>query len=510
VINLNLKLKGGIGNQLFQLNAALSLAKWFNANIRADLSAYAADSYKRLAILGDLFPEIEILPDRYSVGEVINEAPTCYDYRSIIDRISSSQSSTVTLDGYWQDRSFFNQQILGLISDRLRATSSQKLRGLIQQVSLRGNPVGVHFRRSDYRHHGTVRDSYYISVMQWLRGRDRNTAFYVFSDERNSVVDDLHKWGFKRFSLVSTGSDLKDLLLLSSLSTLVIANSTFSWWGAILSNASHVFFPHPWSKRNDYWSMFTRKNWIPVENSLETDPSVPLVTQDQVDMAWITTSESLFFEDGNPLFKSRSRMYCLGEATDQTSYDPHYVYHTAWAARRLYANPVEVHHDLGSDIRFVTIVSAFQRLIFGDIRPASFRLSGLESVKVDITRLPFADGSIKSLSCMHVVEHIGLGRYGDQLDYYGHLGAMKELQRVLAVGGLLYLVVPVGGSKIVFQAHRVFEPEQIKEAFNELNLMEFSLLTDSTEFVENAPFGLASQQSYGCGCFIFQRLSIEH
>ena len=63
---------------------------------------------------------------------------------------------------------------------------------------------------------------------------------------------------------------------------------------------------------------------------------------------------------------------------------------------------------------------------------------------MDLISLPFEDGSFHSLTCMHVVEHIGLGRYGDQVDPDGDLMAMKELERVTAKLGNLLFVVPVG------------------------------------------------------------------
>ena len=77
---------------------------------------------------------------------------------------------------------------------------------------------------------------------------------------------------------------------------------------------------------------------------------------------------------------------------------------------------------------------------------------------------------------MHVVEHIGLGRYGDPVDYDGDLKAIAELQRVLAPGGNLFFVVPVGQPRIMFNAHRVYSLRtDFVEAFNTFELKEFSL-----------------------------------
>tara|TARA_R110002096_G_scaffold152824_20_gene316261 strand:- start:14849 stop:15403 length:555 start_codon:yes stop_codon:yes gene_type:complete len=118
---------------------------------------------------------------------------------------------------------------------------------------------------------------------------------------------------------------------------------------------------------------------------------------------------------------------CLYDKTKSTSFDKHYVYHTAWAARRLSAlKPVD-HTDISSLTYFSTLVSAFIPVSFYDYRPVDIRLGNLTCNHADITALPFKNNSIRSLSCMHVIEHIGLGRYGDVLDVDGDLKAISEL-----------------------------------------------------------------------------------
>ena len=202
------------------------------------------------------------------------------------------------------------------------------------------------------------------------------------------------------------------------------------------------------------------------------------------------------------------RFPCLNEKAPSTGFDAHYVYHCAWATRNVARIQPRVHVDISSYLLFCAQLSAFLPVQFYDYRPADLHLSNLTCGREDLTRLSFADGSIKSLSCMHVVEHIGLGRYGDSLGPDDDLRAMGELKRVLAPGGNLLFVVPVGRPRVCFNAHRIYSYSQIRDAFGKLELMNFALVPDDPSgigLIENADPALADAQSYGCGCFLFRR-----
>ncbi len=194
---------------------------------------------------------------------------------------------------------------------------------------------------------------------------------------------------------------------------------------------------------------------------------------------------------------------CIKDKTVKTKFDAHYIYHTAWAARKVYEIEPKKHTDISSSLYFSGIVSAFVPIDFYDFRPADLKLSGLVARHADLTKLDFADSSIDSLSCMHTVEHVGLGRYGDPIDPTADIKAMDELKRVTAVGGSLLFVVPVGKPKIEYNAHRIYSYEQVIGFFKDFTLKEFSLITDSAEFMEHANPTLVSEQHYGCGCFWF-------
>lgn len=200
------------------------------------------------------------------------------------------------------------------------------------------------------------------------------------------------------------------------------------------------------------------------------------------------------------------RWVCLHDRTAETSFDRHYVFHPAWAARVLAKVRPSLHVDVGSSLHFVSIVSAFIPVNFYDLRPAELGLEGLQSGKGNLMSLPFAEGTIESLSCMHVIEHVGLGRYGDTMDYDGDLKAIAELKRVLAPGGNLLFVVPVGTSRIQYNAHRIYSYQSVLDLFQGYELREFALIPDHARdggLLRGASAELSDRQTYGCGCFWF-------
>lgn len=204
------------------------------------------------------------------------------------------------------------------------------------------------------------------------------------------------------------------------------------------------------------------------------------------------------------------RRPCHDDRTAATGFDRHYVYHTAWAARLLARLRPSKHVDIASSLYFAAIASAFVPVRYYEYRPVDLHLANLSCDAADLTALPFADGSIRSLSCMHVVEHVGLGRYGDPIDVDGDLRAMGELSRVLAPGGSLLLVVPVGKPRVQFNAHRIYGFAQVVAAFAGLELVEFALVPDRGDpdgdaLIVDATKAQADRQRYGCGCFWFRR-----
>ena len=200
---------------------------------------------------------------------------------------------------------------------------------------------------------------------------------------------------------------------------------------------------------------------------------------------------------------------CLNDKTSDTPFDYHYVYHTGWAARILAKTQPKEHVDISSSLYFVSIASAFVKMKFYDYRPADLVMSNLESGAADIMTLPFENDSLESLSCLHVMEHIGLGRYGDPINAAADLTAISELKRVVKPGGTLIFATPIGGkAKVMYNAHRIYTYELLEKLFEGFEIADFAVISDSPKayhFIEHAIKADADACNYGCGCFWFRK-----
>ncbi len=193
---------------------------------------------------------------------------------------------------------------------------------------------------------------------------------------------------------------------------------------------------------------------------------------------------------------------CLKDKTFYTPVDPTYFFQDSWAAGKLFRLRPSHHYDVGSSLKTLGIISQFVPVTMIDIRPIEITLNNLYFRKGSILNLPFDDNSIDSLSSLCVVEHVGLGRYGDPIDAFGSEKAVQELKRVLKTGGHMLFSVPVDEEcRVYFNAHRVFTREYITDLFKGMRLVEEKYIYGKA--VEDS---YDSSKGFGTGLFHFRKL----
>ncbi len=189
----------------------------------------------------------------------------------------------------------------------------------------------------------------------------------------------------------------------------------------------------------------------------------------------------------------------------------HYFHQDLLVARKIYLNKPTIHVDVGSSIGgFVAHVASFRSINVIDIRPLPYSIPNIRFIQADFM-IPVKPDLVEycdSLSCLHAMEHFGLGRYGDPVKYDGHLLGLNNLHRMLKKGGKLYFSVPIGPQRIEFNAHRVFSLSYLLEYFDgKYHVDYFSFVDDQGDLHENATLTENDvQNNFGCveGCGVFE------
>jgi len=172
-------------------------------------------------------------------------------------------------------------------------------------------------------------------------------------------------------------------------------------------------------------------------------------------------------------FKKTELYPCLTDNLKSTPLEPTYFFQDSWAAKHIFNLKPAHHYDVGSSAQTMGILSQFTPVTMVDIRPVELELENFFFKKGSILDLPFEDNTLETLSSLCVIEHIGLGRYGDELDPFGSEKAIKELKRVLRMGGVILFSVPVDSvNTIYFNAHRAFTRDYILELFAGYKILE--------------------------------------
>ncbi len=190
-----------------------------------------------------------------------------------------------------------------------------------------------------------------------------------------------------------------------------------------------------------------------------------------------------------------------------------YFWQDLLVARRIFAASPQKHVDIGSRVDgFVAHVASFRDIEVFDIRPIQTTIPGVNFRQADMmSPVPGMTDYCDSLSCLHALEHFGLGRYGDPLDPLGHRAGFANMAALLKPTGVFYLSVPVGIACVEFNGHRIFDPHEIVGMAGEHGL-RLSRLTDvcqgvvsSHETPDATQLRQLAEREYSLGIFEFVR-----
>jgi hypothetical protein len=190
----------------------------------------------------------------------------------------------------------------------------------------------------------------------------------------------------------------------------------------------------------------------------------------------------------------------------------HYFHQDLLVASMIHDAAPARHLDVGSSVEgFVAHVASFRNIEIFDIRPLTIEgHPRIRFVQGDLMRLdPQWLECTDSLSCLHALEHFGLGRYGDPIDPQGHLKGFANMCKMLKPGGTFYLGFPIGKPTVHFNAHRVFHPMDApgwaKDA--SLELVRYDYVDDQGDLHTQQNPAQTPPLDFGCGIYTFRKLN---
>lgn len=219
------------------------------------------------------------------------------------------------------------------------------------------------------------------------------------------------------------------------------------------------------------------------------------------------------------LFKIKSVYPVLTDKFDDAGVmHGHYFHMDLVVAQEIFHKNPDMHIDIGSRIDgFVAHVASYRKLTIIDIRTIESKIDNIQFVKADLMGNLPKDliNSTSSLSCLHALEHFGLGRYGDPIEINGHIKGFVNMTKILKKNGLFYFAVPISHKqRIVFNAHRVFSIDYLcKYLFKDVFHIENFYYVDDLGNLNKPHLDLMNDEflrsyncHYGCGIFVLRKL----
>jgi len=233
--------------------------------------------------------------------------------------------------------------------------------------------------------------------------------------------------------------------------------------------------------------------------------------------SWFKKDYKLFSklsEEQHSVFELSPSFPCVKEKnTDSGVANGAYFHQDIYVARQVfYANPIK-HVDVGSRIDgFVSHVAVFRKIYVYDIRPLESTIENIYFEQADFMSTYFSiENNCDSISSLHALEHFGLGRYGDPIDPLGHIKGFSNITKMLKKGGRFYFSVPLGTSRIEFNAHRIFSLKYLLDwVSRDFKVIEFSYVDDRGDIHENIELNDELINSncdcyHGCAIFVLQK-----
>ena len=275
-----IKIKGGLGNQLFQYAVGRALALHHRLPLKLDLTIFKTYKLHRylldqFAIQADIATEDEIikLKGRNNVlfsalrkAGLIKRKSYLKETRSSYFDASVFKNDDVYLDGYWQNELYFSDIREELLRDLTSISSMSELGVVYIEGIKKSNSVSLHVRRGNYlnlKNFNVLEINYYMKAVEYIRKNVEKPTFYIFSDDLEWCKNSL---GFLDNCIFvdSTKTEIDDLKLMSFCKHNIIANSSFSWWGAWLNQncKKTVIAPKGWLLNDPGSSNVILSDWV--------------------------------------------------------------------------------------------------------------------------------------------------------------------------------------------------------------------------------------------------------